>query len=152
MVGFGCASVMVCEAVDQIGRVDRSIFVSATVDVYDVQAGSVHGDGSSRDRDQSRDWCAFAVRGSSLDQTVPARAEQPVLASGTGRSGNRQPSSSEGLPTPRRIVGTDTNFGRYSTESASTSPQLELSEPMLSRRQGTVHRRQVEGCGCRCES
>lgn len=45
------------------------------VDVYHVERGPSHGYGS-RDRDQSRDWCAFAANGIGLDQTVPAESRQ----------------------------------------------------------------------------
>lgn len=80
---------MVRDAVDRVGRIDRRGVTSVAVDVYDMRAHPAgHGYGC-KDRDQSRDWCAFAANGIGLDQTVPARGEEPVLESGTGS--RRQP-------------------------------------------------------------
>lgn len=53
---------MVRDAINCVRRRDGRILVGMAVNVYHVERGSGHGYGS-RDRDQSRDWCAFAANG-----------------------------------------------------------------------------------------
>lgn len=71
---------MIRDAIDQVGIVDRRILMGIPIDVYHIYPDSVHSDGC-KDRDQSRDWCAFAVDGMGLDQTVPAKRAEPRAAS-----------------------------------------------------------------------
>lgn len=78
--GFGIGSAMVCDAVNQVGSVNGKILASIPIDIYHIYPDSVHSDGC-KDRDQSRDWCAFAANGMGLDQTVPARRAEPRAAS-----------------------------------------------------------------------
>lgn len=75
------------------------MIVGLAVHVYHVERGSGHDHGS-RDRAQSRDWCAFAANGigAGPDGSGRSRVEEPVFASKAARSGNRQSSSSEGVP------------------------------------------------------
>lgn len=63
---FDIRSVVVRDAVDQVCRIGRRGVASMTVDVYDIRPHPVHGYGC-KDRDQSRDWCAFAANGIGLD-------------------------------------------------------------------------------------
>lgn len=79
-MGFGAGNAMVCDAIDQVGIVDRKILLSIPIDIYHIYPGSVHSDGC-KDRDQSRDWCAFAANGLGLDQTVPAKRAEPRATS-----------------------------------------------------------------------
>lgn len=52
---------------------DGETLKSMAVDVYHVGRGPGHGYGS-RDRDQSRDWCAFAANGNGLAQDGSGRS------------------------------------------------------------------------------
>lgn len=62
VLGFGISCAMVRDAIDSVERMDGRIFEGTAVDVYHVERDPGHGYGS-RDRDQSRDWCAFAANG-----------------------------------------------------------------------------------------
>lgn len=77
---IGIGSTMVCDAIDQVGSINRKILASIPIDIYHIYPDSVHSDGC-KDRDQSRDWCAFAANGKGLDQTVPAKRAEPKAAS-----------------------------------------------------------------------
>lgn len=79
-MGLGIGSAMICDAIDQVGSVNRKIVSSVSIDIYHIYPDSVHSDGC-KDRDQSRDWCAFAANGMGLDQTVPAKRAEPRAAS-----------------------------------------------------------------------
>lgn len=75
--GIRCA--VVRDGVGQGRRTNTREPTSVAIDVYDAGAHPAgHGYGR-KDRDQSRDWCAFAANGTGLDQTVPAVSEEPVL-------------------------------------------------------------------------
>lgn len=148
MARYSIRCTVVRSTVSRVGRIDRRGVTSVTVDVYDMRTHPAgHGYGC-KDRDQSRDWCAFAVNGISLDQTVPARGEEPVLESGTGS--RRQPT----IRLERRSPYTENDCRHRHRVCAGRVPRAsspsELGENLKLVLRCSWCTRRSGGCRCDC--
>lgn len=125
VMGLVVGNAMIRDAIDQVGIVNRKIVTSVPIDVYHIYPDSVHSDGC-KDRDQSRDWCAFAANGMGLDQTVPAKRAEPRAASRRNlATDNRAQRRSPNSKSDRRL--------RHQTcdQSAKSGPQQSQTRAKL---------------------